>query len=184
MFSHAVKFVGQFIFAPQLLFMVVVQRIIQYPQGIIERGLRFPSQSTIHLNAYSDIDWAACQDTRQSTTAWSMFLGLAWVSQKCEKQDQVSKSSTESEYCAMYSTFLEILWLHGSLQELGISLLCPNLLHVDNTSAFQIANSLVLHEQTKHIKVACHFVREQVETSIVTLPHVALVFSLQTFFLK
>lgn len=76
LFSHAVKFVGQFMFAPPLLFMVVVQRIIQYLQGIIEQGLLFPSQSTIHLNVYSDIDWAACPDTRQSTTAKGMFLGF------------------------------------------------------------------------------------------------------------
>lgn len=41
LFSHAVKFVGQFMFAPPLLFMVVVQRIIQYLRGIIEQGLLF-----------------------------------------------------------------------------------------------------------------------------------------------
>ncbi|RDY03722.1 hypothetical protein CR513_12671, partial [Mucuna pruriens] len=40
-----------------------------------------------------------------------MFLGNALISWKCKKQDSVSKSSTEAEYCAMSAACSEIIWL-------------------------------------------------------------------------
>ena len=73
----------------------------------------------LQLVAYSDADWAGCLDTRQSTTSWCMFLGNALISWRCKKQDRVSKSSTETEYCVMSTAFSEIVWLHDLLEELG-----------------------------------------------------------------
>ena len=48
-----------------------------------------------------------------------MFLGDALISWRCKKQDRVSKSSTEAEYCAMSTACSEIVWLRSLLEELG-----------------------------------------------------------------
>jgi hypothetical protein len=47
----------------------------------------------------------------------------------------MSKSSTKSEYRAMFAACSEIVWLHGLLAELGFSQLNPTPFHADNTSA-------------------------------------------------
>ncbi|KAI4313349.1 hypothetical protein L6164_026335 [Bauhinia variegata] len=41
--------------------------------------------------------------------SWFMFLGTSLIAWKSKKQDQVFKSSTESEYRAMSSTYSEIV---------------------------------------------------------------------------
>ena len=55
---------------------------------------------------------------------------------KSKKQDQVSKSSTESEYRVMSSACSEIVWLQGLLGKLWFD---STPLYMDNTSAIQIA---------------------------------------------
>ena len=73
----------------------------------------------------------------------------ALISWKCKKQDSVSKSSTEDEYCAMSAACSEIIWLRGLLTELHFTQVQPTPLHVDNTSAIQIAaNPVYMNEQS------------------------------------
>jgi len=85
-----------------------------------------------------------------------------------EKQE-----TTKSEYRAMSATCSEIVWLRGLLAELGFPQSNSTHLHADNTSAIQIAANPVYHERTKHIEVDCHFIREAVDTRVISLPHVS-----------
>ncbi|PHT47285.1 Peroxisomal (S)-2-hydroxy-acid oxidase GLO4 [Capsicum baccatum] len=57
----------------------------------------------------------------------------------------------------------EIVWLHGILVEIEFPQSNPTPLHADNTSAIQIATNPIYHEQTKHIEVDCHYIREAVD---------------------
>ena len=66
--SFAVQQVSQFMQNPRHLHLVVVHRIIRYLRGTPCRGLFFPADSSFHLLAYSDADWAGCPDTRRSVT--------------------------------------------------------------------------------------------------------------------
>lgn len=45
-------------------------------------------------------------------------------------------------------------------------------LNADNTSAIQIANNPVFHEQIKHIEVNDHFIQQHLLTGLIQLPHV------------
>lgn len=45
-------------------------------------------------------------------------------------------------------------------------------LYCNNEAAINIANNHVFHERTKHIKVYCHFIREQLEDGTISTPHV------------
>ena len=91
---------------------------------------------------------------------------------------KVSKSSTEAEYRAMSAACLEIIWLHGLIEELGFSQTSPTPLHADNTSAIRITENPVFHERTKHIEVACHFIRDEYLRNVISLPFISS--SLQT----
>ena len=121
--------------APRHLHFVVVRRIIRYLRGSSRRGLFFPRGTPLRLVAYSDADWVGCPITRRFVTGWCMFLGDSLISWKSKKQDRVSKSSTETEYCAMSAACYEILWLRRLLVEIGCVQSQPTPLHADNTSA-------------------------------------------------
>nr|GEY10155.1 retrovirus-related Pol polyprotein from transposon TNT 1-94 [Tanacetum cinerariifolium] len=46
----------------------LVKRIFKYLGGTVNRGLRYPKDSSIALTEYADVDHAGCQDTRRSTS--------------------------------------------------------------------------------------------------------------------
>lgn len=182
--SFAVQQVSQFMQKPHHLHLAAVHRIIRYLRGTSYRGLFFPADSPLRLVAYSDADWAGCPNTRRSVTGWCMFLGNSLISWKSKKQDRVSKSSTESEYHAMSAACSEIVWLRGLLAELGFSQSHPTPLHADNTSAIQIAANPVYHERTKHIEVDCHYIREALDTHLISLPHISTNLQIADVFTK
>jgi len=113
-----------------------------------------------------------------------MFLGNSLVSWKSKKQDRVSNSSTESEYCAMSFACSEIIWLRGLLGELGFPQVEPTPLHADNTSAIQIAANTVFHERAKHIEVDCHSICEAYDARAISLPHIFTTFQTTDVFTK
>ena len=182
--SFAVQQVSQFMHSPRHLHMAVVRRIIRYLKGTSSRGLFFSAGSSLQLAGYSDADWAGCPNTRRSITGWCMFLGSSLISWKSKKQDRVSKSSTESEYRAMSAACSEITWLRGLLAELSFPQSNPTSLHADNTSAIQIATNPVYHERTKHIEVDCHYIREAVDTQLLSFPHVPTTLQVADLFTK
>ena len=63
----------------------------------------------------------------------------------------------------------ELIWLKQLLEELKFCKVSPMKLVCDNQVALHIVSNLVFHEQTKHIEIDCHFIREKlVEGVIVT----------------
>jgi hypothetical protein len=56
---------------------------------------------TSELVVYTDIDWAGCPDTRQSTSGYAVFLGANLVSWATKHQPVVSRSGAEAEYRAV-----------------------------------------------------------------------------------
>lgn len=67
----------------------------------------------------------------------------------------------------------EILWLSQLLKDLKVTVHTPAKLLCDNKSAMHIATNPVFHEQTKHIEVDCHTVRDQVKNGFMKLFHVS-----------
>ncbi|GJS13031.1 retrovirus-related pol polyprotein from transposon TNT 1-94 [Tanacetum coccineum] len=52
-----------------------VKRIFQYLRGTTNMGLCYPKDSCIALTAFTDADYAGCQDTRKSTSGCMQLLG-------------------------------------------------------------------------------------------------------------
>ena len=183
--SYVVHIVSKFMHSPHHLHLAAIRGIIRYLIGSPTRGLLFPTKSALHLTAYSDADWAGCLDTRKSTTGWCVFLGDALISCKCKKQDCVSKSSTKAKYRAMSAACYEIVWLRGLFSELGFPPTNPTPpLHGDNTSAIQIVANPVYHEQTKHIEMDCHYIREAFTQGVITPPHFTIDLQIVDVFTK
>ena len=83
--SYSVNYASQFMHAPTVVHLKMVQRILRYVKGTIDIGLHFTSHTTLDLCAFSDADWAGCPTTRRSITSYCTFLGenlISWCAKK------------------------------------------------------------------------------------------------------
>ena len=66
----------------------------------------------------------------------------------------------------------QLVWLTGAVAELGINEPVPTALFSDNQSTINIANDAKISDQSKHINVHYHAVREQVQNGNLTILYV------------
>jgi len=65
----------------------------------------------------------------------------------------------------------EVLWLKRVMEELKMTLEGPMKLYCDNKASISIAHN-VQHEQTKHVEIDRHFIKEKLEGGIICMPFV------------
>jgi hypothetical protein len=170
-------------YSPTTTHWTAAKRVLRYLKGSINHGLNF-TKGFLHLNAYSDLDWAGNPDDRRFTTGCDLFLGPCLISWCAKKQPIVSKSSTEAEYRALAFATAELCWLRMLLQELKIFLNCYPTLWCDNLGALALAFNLVYHTCTKHIEVDYHFIHEKVVNKDVTTRYLPTLDQLVDIFTK
>ncbi|CAL9026864.1 unnamed protein product [Prunus brigantina] len=143
--AFAVNTLCQFMHTPTDTHFAAVKRVLRYLAGTLTHGIHFTS-SDVHLQAYSDADWAG--------------------------DSTVSRSSTEAEYRALAITAAELSWLRQILRDLHIVLDRPPVLWCDNISALALASNPVFHARTKHIEIDFHFIRERVTRGDMLVSHI------------
>lgn len=135
-------------------------------------GITFRKDTDCTLRAYSDSDFGGCKSTVRSTGGFCTFLGSNLISWSSQKQDSVSKSSTEAEYRAMSEAASEITWLCSFLKELGIPLHETPSLYCDNLSAVYLTANPAFHNRTKLFLRHYHYVRERVALGALIVKHI------------
>jgi hypothetical protein len=83
------------------------------------------------------------------------------VSLKYEKQHNIAKSATETEYKTLIDDTTKILWLRSLLSEMLLSTSMTTL-WCNNLGATFLSVNHVFHAYYKHVEVNYHFVCDQV----------------------
>lgn len=148
------------------------------------QGILLRADCDLLLYAWCDSDWANCPLTRRSLTGWFVLLGHSPISWKTKKQHTISHSSAEAEYRSMATTTCELKWLKALLLCLGVIHPHPMQLYCDSQAALHIAANPVFHERTKHIKVDCHFLHDEILCGNITTKYVPSYAQLADIFTK
>ena len=168
--TFAVSLVSQFMHCPREVHLQATYRILHYLKGTPGRGILYKRNGNTILEAYTDADYAGSITDRRSTSGYCTFLGGNLVTWRSKKQDVVARSSAEAEFRAMAQGICELLWLKIILEDLKIKWEGPMKLYCDNKSAISIAHNPVQHDQTKHIEVDRHFIKEKLDSGLICTP--------------
>lgn len=181
---YAVQKFSQFMAKPAMSHLTTTLHVVKYLKGSPSLGLFYYDDSHFLVKAYTDADWGSCSDSWHSLTGFFVFLGSSLVSWRCKKQTTISASSAEAEYRALGSTVRELQWLSYLLQDFHITvpLLIPS--YCDNMAALHITKNLVFHEQTKHLEIDCHIVRNLFLRGFVLPSHISTTSKLADLFTK
>ena len=84
------------------------------------------------------------------------------ISFKSRQQGVVSLSSAEAEWMVLSETIKELLFIIQVLEEVGVNVIKPVKVKVDNQAAIFMAKNTTATKRTKHIDVRANFVYEHV----------------------
>lgn len=131
-------------------------------------GIWYSRETNLVVAGYSAVDWVGSTDDRKSTSRGCFYVGnnlVAWMS---NKQASMSLSTFEAEYIAAGSCCTQLLWMKTLLGDYEFSQ-DTMIIDCDNTSAINISKNPVQHSRTKHIDIRHHFLRDLMESEVVSL---------------
>ena len=92
----------------------VVEQILCYLKGVMERGILYNNHGHNNLECFTDADWEGSKEDMKSTSGYFVFDGGNLVSWNNKKQSVVSRSGAESEYRSMTQSICEIIYVASS----------------------------------------------------------------------
>ena len=140
--------------------------VVRYVSATAERGITYGTSAT-PVQVWCDANFAACVDTRRSTTGWVVICFGGAVSWESRKQPTTAASTMDAEYQACGAAARESLSMRKLLAE--FALLCealqlegPLQVSCDNQAALSLCQDRKESQRVKHIDIIHHFARDRV----------------------
>ncbi|KAK2577746.1 hypothetical protein KPH14_012773, partial [Odynerus spinipes] len=150
------------------------KHILRYLNGTRDYSITYRACNKPRIEVYCDADWAGDLDDRHSYSGMVLLIGNDPVQWKSSKQKSLSTSTMEAEYVSLANGTKEILWLSMFFKELDLTKFVPGTIKMncDNRAAIDFSKNRVEKSRTKHIDVAYHLVRENLEKGLMHLSYV------------
>ena len=87
-----------------------------------------------------------------------------------------ARSSAEAKFRAIAQGICELLQIKIILTNLGISLKGPIKLYCDNQTPINISHNFVHHDQTKHVEIDRHLIKEKFNNELICILYVPSLF--------
>ena len=141
-------------------------RILKYLQHTTDKKLTYIRQENAKvLEVYCDADWCNKElitvDGKCTSGAAIFFHGNA-IDWSCQKQPDVSFSTTEAEYKQLTFGMKQAMYYINLLQEEMKFDVTPVPIHDDNQGAIILAQQPTVSMKSRHIAFRHHYAREQV----------------------
>lgn len=169
--SYAVSYLSYFNTCFNSTHWTAAKRVLGYLKGTSDLGLIYTKTSQ-SVEGYVNADWANCPLDRKSYTEYAFILSGSSVSWESRKQRTVALFSTKSEYMSLTETAKQATYLRRFLDELGFPKIADIKIFCDNNGAQKLVENPVFHNQTKHIDVRHHYVREAINRGILKVEHI------------
>ena len=118
--------------------------------------------------AESDSDWAM----GHSTTGWAIYLAGAAVAYNSKRQACIAMSSTEAEIIAASACALEVKHFRELLTEMGLPMMEPTKLYVDNSGAVELSRDRKSCHRSRHVDRRYFKVRELEFEGVLRVEHI------------
>ena len=149
--------VSQFMHDPKERHLQAINKILQYLKTSPGRGLLFKRNEKLKVEVYTDANYAGSVIDMKSTSGYCMFLGGNLVTWKSKKQNVLG---------------CELLCLRIILNDLKVTCEEPMILYCDNNSAINIDHNPIQHDRTKHIEIDQHFIKEKLDSGLITISYI------------
>ena len=175
--SYIVSVLSRFMQNPGIQHWEGIKKILRYLKGTTNLGITYGGNKFTHgdtknvLSMFTDSDWAACEDTRRSLSAYVIVLNGGPIQWKCKYQSIIAQSSTEAEYISVANACNELTWICRLMSFLCYSQKCVDV-YIDNRSAISIASNQKDDRRTRHIDVKYHLIKKLVADKQIRLHHI------------
>ena len=172
----AVSKLSKFMQNPGSKHVAALKRLLRYFQGTRSRCLAYdfrqpPLRSDVY--GYFDASHADDVDTRRSTMAYVFFFYGCLISWRSKLHSFVTLSTNHSEYVAASIAAREAKWLSKIFRSLDMpKTVSPILLFSDSQGAIAMNYNPVRHSANKHVDIADHYAREQVQRGLISISYV------------
>ena len=174
--AFSISKLSKFMHNPGPKHVVYLKHLLRYLKGSKLRGLTYDfSNGSPRAGVYGYYDAAHTddRDTRRSTMAHLFFYEGCCISWKSKLHTYVTTSTNHSEYVASAKAAKEAKWLSKIFAELGKSKdVSPIALFSDSKGAIALNYNPVNYEANKHVDLADHYAREQVQRGIITITYI------------
>src|SRR5258707_12322929 len=181
----AIHYLSQHSIAPGDERLTAMKRVYRYLNGTPDLGLTYHgNRLNDDLMGFADSDWAGDPNSRRSVSGYAFMFCGAVVSWSAKKQPTIALLSTEAEYMVMTHAGKEAIFLEHLYSDVGIPILVPIFLLVNNRSAIALAENPIFHAQSKHIEVCHHWVHEKIEDGTIKLDYIPMADQITDIFTK
>ena len=153
----------------------VARNLLQYLAATKDKRITFRrvTHKEYKLHSFHDSDYAACVDTRRSTTGMLTYMGGSLINWQSKLQPTIALSTVEAEYMAGLHAAKDLLCFKNIIGEMKLPIGNPPLvMRTDNQGSINASKNPIQNSRLKHIDIKHMWIRDHVAKGTIVIKKV------------